>query len=207
VLAPIDAGVYPCRRFKYYCCSLLKNASDDIASDDIACDDSWEIKMTIRFTACLLMGMACSTVQAASFGVTSEEDRKAIDQCKSPAQVITYVVGASAPKAVDAPATAEEDDRVRAVMKAAGMTYDRVNRRGTFEFVLGLVRANGVIRFHIGSTDTQANSDAQASGNSVLFDDTKSCLTNLAHEIGMGVEFVSTAQELTDTHSADKAHS
>jgi hypothetical protein len=137
---------------------------------------------------CFSFALACFTAaQAGSLGGSAEEDKKAIDSCKSPAQQVTYIVATSRPKAPDAPATADEEKRVRDVMAAAGMTFDRVKQRATFELALDLVRANGVIRFQIMPNDS---SDG--------FDATKSCLTSLANGIGMGAEFVSSVDGTKD---------
>jgi hypothetical protein len=92
------------------------------------------------------------------------------------------VVARSQPKAPDAPATVDEEKRVKDVMAAAGMTFDRVKLRATFELALSLVRASGIIRFQIMPSDGSAG-----------FDATKTCLTSLANGIGMGAEFVSSA--------------
>jgi hypothetical protein len=131
----------------------------------------------------LLAGLVfATTAHAGSLGGTAEENKQAIDACKLPAQQVTYVVDASRPIAPDAPATADEEKRVRNVMAAAGVVYDRVNRRAIFEMVLGLVRANGIIRFQILPSD-----------GSVEFDNTKNCLTGLANDIGVAAEFESIA--------------
>jgi hypothetical protein len=128
-----------------------------------------------------------STTHAASLGGSAEENKKAIDSCKSPAQQVTYVVAASRPKAVNAPATADEEKRVRDVMAAAGMVFDRVKLRASFELALDLVRASGVIRFQIVPNDGSAG-----------FDSTKNCLAGLANGIGMAAEFVSIADSVSD---------
>jgi hypothetical protein len=139
------------------------------------------------FRGVALTGIACfSAAHAGSLGGTAEENRAAIDACKLPAQQVSYVVASSRPKAIDAPATADEDQRVRSVMAAAGVTYDRVNRRAAFEMVLDLVRANGVIRFQILPND-----------GSTEYATTKNCLAGLANDIGAAAEFVSN----TDTKS------
>jgi hypothetical protein len=144
------------------------------------------------FLSCSVLAcLACfTTAQAGSLGGTAEENQKAIDACKSPAQHVTYVVASSPQKALDAPVTADEDKRVRNVMAAAGVTYDPVKRRATFQMVLDLVRANGVIRFTITPSD-----------GSIEFNNTKNCLASLANDIGAGAEFVSSA----DASDADES--
>lgn len=137
----------------------------------------------ILFHGCFLAGLTCfATAQAGSLGGSAEENQKAIDSCKLPAQQVSYVVARSQPKAPDAPATVDEEKRVKDVMAAAGMTFDRVKLRATFELALSLVRASGIIRFQIMPSDGSAG-----------FDATKTCLTSLANGIGMGAEFVSSA--------------
>jgi hypothetical protein len=145
-----------------------------------------EIKMISRARGFLLQGcfwagvVSFSATHAASLGGSAEENQKAIDSCKSPAQQVTYVLAASHPKAVNAPVTADEEKRVKDVMAAAGMVFDRVKLRATFELALDLVRANGIIRFQIMPNDGSAG-----------FDSTKNCLAGLANGIGMAAEFVS----------------
>jgi hypothetical protein len=143
----------------------------------------------VLLQGCFWAGLVSfSTTHAASLGGTAEENQKAIDSCKSPAQQVTYVVAASHPKAVNAPATADEEKRVKDVMAAAGMVFDRVKLRATFELALDLVRASGVIRFQIVPNDGSAG-----------FDSTKNCLAGLANGIGMAAEFVSVTDNVSDT--------
>jgi hypothetical protein len=89
---------------------------------------------------------------------------------------------------VNAPVTADEEKRVKDVMAAAGMVFDRVKLRATFELALDLVRASGIIRFQIVPND---GSDG--------FDTTKNCLAGLANGIGMAAEFVTAAEAESDT--------
>jgi hypothetical protein len=67
----------------------------------------------------------------------------------------------------------------------AKVVAGNANQRATSEFALGFVRANGVIRFQIVPSD-----------GSVGFDTTKTCLAELAHDIGMAAEFVSNVHGL-----------
>ena len=145
--------------------------------------------------SCLLTGLACfTTANAASLGGSAEENQRAIDSCKSPAQQVTYVLAAGHPKSANAPVTADEEKRVKDVMAAAGMVFDRVKLRATFELALDLVRASGVIRFQIVPNDGSAG-----------FDSTKNCLAGLANGIGMAAEFVSSADEVRTPDVSDHA--
>jgi hypothetical protein len=120
-------------------------------------------------------------------GGSAEENQKAIDSCKSSAQQVTYVLATSPHKAVNEPATADEEKRIKDVMAAAGMVFDRVKLRATFELALDLVRASGIIRFQIVPNDGSAG-----------FDSTKNCLAGLANGIGMAAEFVTTAEAVSE---------
>lgn len=139
----------------------------------------------MRYAGVLLMGavvgaIACANVvHAASLGKSADENRQAIDACKSSTQTITYSVAGRSSRSVDAPASTEEESQLKKMMADAGMAYDPINRRATYQFVLGLIRANGVIQFQITPME-----------RSEQFDATKACLVQLAQEVGIVPEFV-----------------
>jgi hypothetical protein len=140
-----------------------------------------------------LMGtiVCANVVHAASLGKSAAENRQAIDACKSSSQTINYSVAGKSSRSIDAPASAEEESQLKKMMADAGMTYDPINRRATYQFVLGLIRANGVIQFQITPTERSAQ-----------FDTTRACLAQLAQDVGIVPEFVGADVAVSELKSA-----
>ncbi len=130
------------------------------------------ILVSVVAASCPIAGSANEQLEAARV----EAQRRA-DLCKAtPEQSVTVRFVPTLTKPASEPATPEKEERVKELLRATGLPYDRQKNRVTYEFTLSLVRTKNVMTFAIKpGADSGA---AQA---------LRQCLTRFGE--GVGIDF------------------